>query len=374
MPSGLLVPDSDMRFMDAMGEFAHAGTDNHIRQQLIRAIPKEVLSEDGNIEKVDREAEKAKLQTFSSLELEAELTRISYGRSYYDVMSGEAVDRMRELAPIDVHDDIRLVFLGNLLVENGHAEYDRVISKIFQHHPGFRRWKDLWVAEEKTHGDAMEKWAWLANFLDMQEVHALTQGYLRNGLTLDFATAAHGLAYPSFQEKATEDTHRDVTNEIPANKEEYFAGFVGRQMMGLVIGNEIAHKIFYTTMVRHALETGDPEIVSQMMIAVRDAALGIAMPGMESDIPGREEIMKAYRRTGIFTAGKLAMNVLVPALDADQDIYGWKIQDRTELTDEAKEAQSNVIDFTARLKEAAGEDRKSLIVIGKARKEFGRVA
>lgn len=374
MTTGLAIPDSDMRFMDAMGEFAHEGTDNHIRQQLIKALPKEVLSDDGKVEKIDRTAEKAKLQTFSSLELEEELARINYGRSYYDAMSGEAVDKMREQPPIDVSDDIRLVFLGNLLVENGHAEYDRVISKVFQAHPGFRRWKDLWVAEEKTHGDAMEKWAWMANFLDMQQVHVLTQGYLRNGLTLDFATAAHGLAYPSFQEKATEDTHRDVTNEIPANKEEYYAGLIGRQIMGLVISNEIAHKNFYTTMVRHALESGDPEIVSQMMIAIRDAALGIAMPGMESDIPERENIMKAYRRTGIFTAAKLAGNVLIPALDPAQDVYGWKIEEVTDLDDAAKEAQSNIVDFTARLKAVEGEDRKSLIVIGKARKEFGRVA
>lgn len=367
MTQNLLIPDSDMRFMDAMGEFAHQETDNHIRQQLSSAVP-------GGLSPEARAAQQSTIQNFKSLDLEEELARINYGHSYYDVMTDEVIDTMRELPPIEVSDDVRLVFLGNLLVENGHAEYDRVISKVFQANPEFRRWKDLWVAEEKTHGDAMEKWAWMARFLDMQQVHTRTQGYLRNGLTLDFATAAHGLAYPSFQEKATEDTHRDVSKELPSDKDANFAGLIGKKVMGQIIRNEQGHKVFYSTMVRHALESGDPEIVSAMMIAVRDAALGIAMPGMESDIPERQKIMAAYRRTGVFTAAKLAGNILIPALDAEQDVYGWKIEERVDLTDEAKKAQDNVVDFTAKLKEVAGEERKSLIVIGHARKEFGRVA
>lgn len=363
----LLIPGSDGRFMDAMGEYVHEGTDNHIRQQLQANIAVGI-SED------ERTARIEQIKTYTTEELEQEIALLEYGLSYYDIMTEEAIDEMRAKGPLEAEEDAQLVFLGNLLVENGHAEYDRVISELFQHHKWFKRWKNLWVAEEKTHGDAMEKWAWLSGYLDPKVVHVLTQGYLRHGLTLQFKTAAHGLAYPSFQEKATEDTHTEAAKLIPANKDELFAGLIGRKVMGLVSRNERGHKIFYTNMVRKALETGDPEIVSAMMIAIRDAALGIAMPGMESDIPGREKITKAYIRTRVFTAGKLAMNVLVPALDADQDVYGWKIQERTDLTDEAKVAQDNIVDFNERLKAADGNDRKSLIVIGKARKEFGRVA
>lgn len=349
-----------MRFMDATAEIMadeHARHDNTNLQSAIEAQRRAGVTWD---------------------EEPTSLEEIGYGESWHDILDRDTLAELTGSPPIEVGPDVARIFEGNLLVENGHAEYDRINSEVFEHHPVFRAWKNTWVSDEKNHGESMQEWGKAAELIDIRRVHAATTGYLRHGLTLHFATAAEGLAYPAFQEPATYLTHAEVMRRLPKSYESLAAN-VGRRILANVNHNEREHAILYRNMVGRVFETEDVELSSQMMQAVARAALGFSMPGMESDIPGRKEINAAYRRTGTFTLQKVAREVLLPVLTdkvtyiSAAGSYDWRIADRTALTDEAKAAQEELVTFIEQLT-AGMTERAIQKTIIKARRTYGTVA
>ncbi len=319
----------NIRFMDATAEFAASEFERHTR------------------ERADRNP-----------------------RSYHDILTREVVHELTGLTPLEAEPDIQQIFVGNLLVENGIPEYDRVSSETFELQEDYRSWKNTWVSEEAYHGPSMQEWAAATSYVSIDEVHERTQGYLRNGLTLNFPTLFHALAYPALQEPATKMTHSEVMRSLPKSKESLQAE-IGRSIMGLIIADERAHETFYTNMVRLMLETEDMEIVSGQMIALADAVLGFSMPGIEKDIPDGAKITSAYKRTGVFTFDKLAKDILLPAI-GPTDKYNWQIEKRVGLNNEAELARDLMVKFVEDLL-TADEGRMGRIII-RARRERGLMA
>lgn len=302
---------------------------------------------------------------------EAELERHVQQRkewNYHDIMTREVIADLAYRPALDVEPDSRMIFLGNLIVEKGHAEYDRVTSEVFQAHPVFRKWKNRWVAEEEPHGASMQEWSMVRGFIDGETLHSTTQSYLRNGLSLSFqGSTPFGLAFPALQEPSTKLTHRAVKDKLPDDEKE------GRRIMSRIIADEERHERFFANMVRHALETEDKEIASMQMIAISRAVLGFAMPGIESDIEIGGQITDAYVRSAAYTIKTVAQDVLLSALDGE-GVHGWNVSERENLDDEARKAQEELIDFTEALKKAGDKDRALVLAIGKARKKYGKVA
>jgi hypothetical protein len=289
--------------------------------------------------------------------------------SYHEVMTREVIHELTGEPALEAEPDLQQIFIGNILVENGHAEYDRVSSEVFEQHPDFRAWKNSWVAEEAYHGLSLQEWGLVTGYVSVVEIHERTQGFLRHGLTLNFPTVAHGLAYPALQEPATRITHSEVMRSLPKPNES-LAARIGRRTMGLVIADEAAHEAWYTNMVRHALASGDAEVTSAQMLALADATLGFSMPGIEHDIPGGDKITSAYKRTKVFSFQKLGKDILLPAI-GPQDKYGWDVANVTELSDEAKRARDSIIQFAQDL--LADEGRMARVII-KARRQNGLMA
>ena len=295
--------------------------------------------------------------------------------AYHDILTREAMAERVVAPPVDASPEIQAIFLGNLAVEKGHAEYDRVLAGRLQVHPVFKRWKDMWVAEEEPHGAAMQEWAKVAGLFGagpegvagMHKVHDTIAGYLKAGLTLSFDDAAMAFAYPAFQEPATRVTHREVKNRLPESEKE------GRRLLSRIIADEERHERFYCNMVRHALHSGDVTIASHQMCGIARSTLGFAMPGIETDIPGGDEITKAYRRTGAFTAGKVATEVLRPLIK-DDGAHGWRIADVETLDDRGRAAQEAVLQLDADLAAVEGNDRRTLVVLGRARAALAAAA
>lgn len=350
-------PEGNMRFMDALAEHAAAEHAAHDQRKIEYSLHRGILPAGDSDAPVTLEG-------------------INYGFSYHNLMDRDTIAELATGPCLELHPDVQAVFLGNLAVEQGHAEYDRITSEVFEMHPVFRAWKNTWVADEAKHPAAMQEWAKVTGAIDIREAFMLAQGYLRHGLSLHFPDAAHGLAFPAFQESATVLTHREVRSNIPAD-EGILAARIGRQILGDIIWDEGTHKVFYTRMVRHALETGDPEIVSRMMIAVAHSALGFIMPGMEGDIPTYEQITDAYIRTGVFTIQQIATKVILKAV-GDADAFGWKIGDRTDLNDDAKRAQAMLLAFVDKLQSVLELDdpedvnKGILVAVGRARVKANR--
>ncbi len=289
--------------------------------------------------------------------------------NFHDILSREAVAERVNAPALDVSPETQAIFLGNLAVEKGHAEYDRVLSERLQSNAVFKVWKDRWVAEEEPHGAAMQEWAKVAGLFGagdqgiagMQRLHDTVSGYLRAGLSLHFDDAAMALAYPAFQEPATRVTHREVKNRLPEDEKD------GRRLLSRIIADEERHERFYCNMVRHALHSGDVEVASHQMCGIARSALGFAMPGMETDIPGGDEITMAYRRTGAFTVTKVATEVLRPLISGD-GTHNWRIAEIDTLNDHGRAAQAALLRFDSDLVNVEGNDRRTLVVLGRARK------
>lgn len=292
--------------------------------------------------------------------------------NYHDIFSRETIAELAAVAPIDVEPDVRLIYAANLNVETGLPEYDRVMSEVFEPHANARRWKNLWVSEEGPHAISMEEAAIVRGLLTGEEMHQDRKIYAQNGLTLNFMPdAAFGFAFPAFQEPATKLTHKSVKDRLPEGEKEL------RRLLAKICGDEERHERLNVNMVRHSLETGEVEVVSRMMIAVARAAIGFTMPAIESDIDQErsKQFKGAYSRTGAFTLGMIAKDVILELINSEGD-NGWRLRDRTELTDEAKVAQADIIDFAEKL-EAKGDREKGLLVVmekGRRNPRYGRVA
>ncbi|HEY4376004.1 MAG TPA: acyl-ACP desaturase [Acidimicrobiales bacterium] len=302
---------------------------------------------------------------------DAELARhldVRVDWSYHDILDREAVARRSAAPPVDVSADVQAIFLGNLAVEKGHAEYDRIVGERFERHPSFRAWKNSWVAEEEPHSAAMLEWAKVsglfarstADGIDLARVHGTIAGFIRHGLTLSFDDAGMALAYPAFQEPATRVTHLEVKKRLPDDEVE------GRKVLSRVIGDEERHERFYCNMVRHALWSGDRALASHQMCGIARSALGFTMPGIETDLPGGDEITKAYKRTGAFTVAKVAGEVLRPLISG-VGTHRWDIEHVEDLDDRGRAAQAAILAFDRDLQAVEGNERRTLLTLAKAR-------
>lgn len=291
--------------------------------------------------------------------------------NFHEILTRNAISRLSIGEVLEVDDSVRSIFLGNLAVEKGHAEYDRITAERFEENPSFRRWKNIWISEEEPHGAAMLEWAKVTGLfarekqspgqIDTDDVHRAVQGFLQNGLSLRFDDAAFALAYPALQEPATKITHKEVKIRLPDEAKE------GRILMSKIIADEERHERFYVNMVKGALQSGEVDIASHQMKAIARAIIGFSMPGIETDIPGGQEITKNYQKTGAFTVGKVAREVLLPAMAEGSD-SGWGIAAVSQLDDGGKYAQESLVSYASKLEEVADNDRRLLIVMGKAKK------
>jgi hypothetical protein len=284
--------------------------------------------------------------------------------NYHDTLTREKIAELAELPPIEVDDAVRYIYLGNLAVEKGHAEYDRITSDVFEQNPVFREWKNTWVAEEEPHGDAMLQWAKISGMWDGQTMHNISQGYIKHGSSLAFYDAATGLAYPAFQEIATRLTHKAVKDLLPPEAKE------GKIILAKIIGDEERHERFYANMVRHGLHNGDTAIASHQMRGVARALLGFRMPGMEDDIPeaDRKRINSAYKTTGAFTIHKLVKTVLLPVI-IGKGSFEWDIQNVEDLDYTGRLAQQRIIKFVDDTEKIGNSELRSGGLILKNRKE-----
>ncbi len=289
--------------------------------------------------------------------------------SFHDILTRDAIAERATEPPVDSPREVQAIFLGNLAVEKGHAEYDRILAEQFERHPVFRAWKNTWVAEEEPHSAAMLEWAKVSGFfgrdrddgrIDLGAVHRTISGFIRNGLTLTFPDCAVALAYPAFQEPATRVTHFEVKQRLPSEER------LGRRVLSKIIADEERHERFYCNMVRRALHSGDRAVSSHQLRGVAVAALGFAMPGIETDIPGGDELTLAYRRTGAFTASKVAGEVIRPLISGE-GVHGWAIADLDDLDDAGRAAQDALVGLDRDLAAVEGSERRTLIVLARAR-------
>lgn len=166
--------------------------------------------------------------------------------------------------PSRVDPDILAVVKAAAMVERNAADYTRYLRLIFQDDPRFQAETDRWQIEEEQHGDALGKWAELADStFDYQAAcRRFTEGYkipqnvessVRGSLTGELIArciveTGTSSFYCALRDATTEPVLRDLCHRIA--------------------GDEFRHyKLFYSTMLSY-LERENIPAWKRLLVAV----------------------------------------------------------------------------------------------------------
>ena len=231
-------------------------------------------------------------------------------------------------------DPVRSALFVNLLTEDNLPYYFATIERVFtdQSVPGgdaWGEWARRWTAEEMRHSTVIRDWLMVTRALDPVELERARMHQVGNGIVPQPASVIDGLVYVTFQELATQVSHRN-TGRLLGDK-------AGAQVMARVAGDETLHHAFYRDLTTAALAFDPSGTVCAVERQVRD----FAMPG--TGIIDFDRHAAAIASVGIYDFGSHHDHVLLPTLEH------WQLEALEGLNPEAEEARRRTIKYVERV-------------------------
>ncbi len=241
----------------------------------------------------------------------------SRGRDFA-FLGGE--DWVPDDSPLDPAAKAALVV--NLLTEDNLPSYHREIATRFGRDGAWGTWVGQWTAEEGRHSIALRDYLVVTRGVDPTTLEHLRMEHTIAGYDSGDKTPLAALAYVSFQELATRVSHRNTgrASRCP----------VADQLLSRVAIDENLHMVFYRNIMAAALEIA-PDAA---MNAIRDEAVGFAMPGIGMTDFQKNSILIA--KAGIYDLRIHHDDVLQPVLRF------WRIFDRSDFGPEGEKARTDL--------------------------------
>ncbi|MEO8425333.1 MAG: acyl-ACP desaturase, partial [Actinomycetota bacterium] len=195
-------------------------------------------------------------------------------------------------------------------------------------------WARRWTAEEGRHAIVLRDYLTVTRGVDpvaleRGRMETVSRGYYPNNGG-SFANPLDGLVYTSLQELATRIAHR--------NTGAYTKDPLIEKLTARIAVDENLHYVFYRELAKAALEI-DP---SAMMMAIKRQVIGFAMPGLE--IPEFKAKAIEMAKHGIYDLRIHHDQVVLPVL-----FKHWRIDALSDLSEEAKQAREEIMNFLAGL-------------------------
>jgi acyl-[acyl-carrier-protein] desaturase len=218
----------------------------------------------------------------------------------------------------------------NLLTEDNLPYYHLALWDTFGRDGAWGEWARRWTAEEGRHAIVLRDYLTVTRGLDpvaleRGRMETVSRGYYPNGGG-SFANPLDGLVYTTLQELATRIAHR--------NTGAYTKDPLIEKLTARIAVDENLHYVFYRELAKAALEI-DP---SAMMMAIQRQVIGFAMPGLE--IPEFKAKAIEMAKHGIYDLRIHHDQVVLPVL-----FKHWRIDHLTGLSDEAKQAREETLNF-----------------------------
>ena len=246
----------------------------------------------------------------------------------------DGVRKLRELAR-GLPDPCRVAIALNLLTEEGLPHFHRLLAVHFGDETFWRRWNNLWTAEEDRHGVVIHDYCRDARILDAGILERLQFAYIRSGFHPQWDRDPYRVfVYTTLQERATQYSHGN-TGKVCEPYEPKIDYILGR-----VAGDEARHYAFYRQVFAEVL-VRDPDRALESAAHVMPS---IDMPGIT--IPGFREFADVVRRAGIYGPREYLRIV-------EDQIKFWKIESMTGLKDAGRKAQEKILAIPDRLKKVA---------------------
>lgn len=251
-----------------------------------------------------------------------------------DKCPDEFVQQLRAQAE-GIPDHIRAALALNMLTEEGLPHFHRLLAVYLGDESHWRRWNNLWTAEEDRHGQVLHDYARDTRLFDQRKIEEMQFEYLRSGFHPKWDRDPYRVfAYTTVQERATQFSHSE-TGRLVAEYEPRLA-----EVLSHVAKDEARHYAFYRTIFELILER-DP---NQALHSASFILPAIDMPGVT--MPGFKELADVIRRSGIYGPRDYLRIV-------QEQIRYWKIESIEGLNELGRKAQEKILGIPARLRRIA---------------------
>jgi len=277
-----------------------------------------------------------------------------------DIVAADWRSQLEEFrAPAQsLSDEVLVVLVGNMVTEEALPNYAVSLNIIAQDFDGaceapWSRWLRGWTAEENRHGDLLNAFLRLTGRVDMRAIELTIHHLINKGFQpRSYPDLYAGLAYTSFQERATRISHQNAA-EMAESQGCDALGRICRR----IAGDEARHETFYTRVVS-AIMDHDPEggVIAFGGLLRRI----IAMPGRNmfdgKDPDLFDHFATVAQRTGLYTVQDYAGIV-------HHLVQTWGV-DKRSLTGKAARAQEFICKHAERVVQQVEKASESLANAG----------
>ena len=229
----------------------------------------------------------------------------------------------------------RVALALNLLTEEGLPHFHRLLAVYLGDDSFWRRWNNLWTAEEDRHGAVIRDYVRDARLLNQRELEVMQFSYLRSGFHPGWDQDPYRVfAYTTVQERATQHSHSQTGRVVG----EYDPGL--GEVLNSVAMDEARHFTFYRTVFEEILKR-DPDGALDSASFILPS---IEMPG--ASMPHFREIADVIRRAGIYGPRDYLRIV-------QEQIRYWRIEGLTGLGELGRMAQERILGIPERLQRVA---------------------
>ncbi|MBC7425651.1 MAG: acyl-ACP desaturase [Bacteroidia bacterium] len=238
------------------------------------------------------------------------------------------------------------VLVGDAITEEALPTYESWlmdVEGIDKREPeSWTRWVRNWTAEEKRHGDLLNKFIYLSGRVNMREMEISMQHLIADGMAIGTDKDPYrNFVYTSFQEMATNISHRRTSTLANQHGSAQLS-----KICAFIAADEARHAKAYRSFVSDIFQL-DP---SEMMLAFEDMMRKkIAMPAhfmRQSGEPAGVlfgHFSDAAQRLGVYTSFDY-IEIL------EFLIKDWNIADITGITPEAEKGRDYIMALPNRLK------------------------
>jgi acyl-[acyl-carrier-protein] desaturase len=246
----------------------------------------------------------------------------------------EWLRKLRERAR-GIPDHARAALALNTLTEEGLPHFHRLLAVHLGDDSFWRKWNNLWTAEEDRHGQVLHDYTRDTELFDQRTLEVMQFNYLKEGFHPGWDYDPYRVfVYTTLQERATQHSHA-ATGRLCG---EYEPGLA--QILNEVAQDEARHFAFYRKVFAEILKR-DPD---QALESAAHIMPGIEMPG--HTMPGFKDLADVIRRSGIYGPRDYLRIV-------QEQIRTWGIDHLTGLSEAGRKAQERIMAIPARLERIA---------------------
>lgn len=241
--------------------------------------------------------------------------------------------------------DLLAVLIGDTITEEALPTYESWLCMVDDinrsEQGGWMKWVRAWTAEEKRHGDILNKYLFLSGRVDMRKMEASTNFLIRDGFDIGTGHDPYrNFIYTSFQEMATNISHRRVAALGKQNGDKLIS-----KMCGLIAADEARHAKAYKSFINKAFEVDANEVILAFEDMMRKK---IVMPAHFLHEMGSKigetfgHFTDAAQRLGVYTALDY-VDIL------KQLVVDWNIESLKDLDDAGEKARDYLVNLPNRL-------------------------